>query len=110
MRWTALGALIALWFAVLAGPPTMPRAGGRYYHSAPRLAHPMADDYDGPYDQIEMLKGSRVELAEGYRKRAFAYVGNQAVLTTFDTGSFRNAIQAEFLEECEKKQNSFFKS
>ena len=41
-----------------------------------------------------------------YHKRAFVYIGNLAVLTTFDTGRFQNAVQLEFLEELGEKQRS----
>ena len=47
-----------------------------------------------------------MELDEAYHKRAYVYVGELAVLTTFDTGSFRNAIRLSFLEELEAKQKS----
>ena len=103
LRWTLVGTLFVLWFAVLARPSAVPGAGDRYAHSSPRLALPMDEDYR-PYDIIGMMNGQAVELAQGYHKRAFVYVGKQAVLTTFDTGSFRNAIQAEYLKELEKKQ------
>ena len=47
-----------------------------------------------------------MELDEAYHKRAYVYIGELTVLTTFDTGSFRNAIEVEFLKELEKKQKS----
>ena len=47
-----------------------------------------------------------MELDEGYHMRAHVYVGELAVLTTFDTGSFRNAIPLSFLEELEAKQRA----
>ena len=42
-----------------------------------------------------MMNQRQVELMEGYHKRAYVYVGELAVLSTFDTGSFRNAIQLD---------------
>ena len=49
-----------------------------------------------------------MELVDGYHKRAYVYVGGLAILTTFDTGSFRScdAIRLSFLEELEAKQKA----
>ena len=57
LRWAAVGILFALWYTVLAGPPTTSGFGGRYTHSPPRLALTNADEYVGPYDIIGMMQG-----------------------------------------------------
>ena len=106
VRWATLGVLIAMWFRVLGGAPTLSWSGRQYPFSVPQLAHPFAGDLDMAPEQFGMMTEPIVELVEGYHKRAFVYVGNLAVLTTFDTGSFRNAIQAQFLQELESKQKA----
>ena len=107
-----LGALIVLWFAVQPAPPPKP-SGGAYGH--PQLtyeayAYPYARGMDDPYEVIGMMnghtQGRHVELNEGYHKRAYVYVDELPVLATFDTGSFRNAIQLELLKELEAKQRA----
>ena len=46
-----------------------------------------------PREVLGMLNGQSVELTEGYHRRAFVCVGELGVLTTFDKGSFQNAIK-----------------
>ena len=53
-----------------------------------------------------MMSQRQVELVDGYHKRAYVYVGEHPILTTFDTGSFRNAIRLDLLKELEAKQKA----
>ena len=45
--------------------------------------------------------GSALKLPPGYHKQVYVYIGEEAVLTTLDTGSFRNAVDRKFLESLE---------
>ena len=89
---TVLGSMVALWIAVQTGPAAS-RPNERP-HVHPQLTLPYTHGYDNPGGVFGMMntKGRQIELDEGYHKRAYVYVGELAVLTTFDTGSFRNAI------------------
>lgn len=95
--------IVALWYTVLVSPP---KSQGRPSYPFPQLAPPIAHGYEDPSEVIGMMRGRKVELNEGYHKRAYVYLGKLAVLITFDTGSFRNAIQLDFLKELEAKQSS----
>ena len=72
----------------------------------PQLTLPYTRGLDDPDEVIGMMNRRKVKLNEGYHKRAYVYVGELAVLLTFDTGSFRNAIRLSFLEELEAKQKA----
>ena len=62
MRGAMLGATIALWFAVLAGPPTM--QSSRFPdNSLPQLASPFARGLDEPYEAVRVRNGQLVELS-----------------------------------------------
>ena len=99
-----LGMIAVLWYTVLVSPPKT--QGGPSY-PYPQLAPPIGPRADNELGEvIGMFNGRKVELNEGYHKRAYVYLGKLAVLTTFDTGSFRNAIRLEFLQELESKQKS----
>ena len=98
-----VGAMIALWLAVYTGPVASQLSQDQKY---PRLPPPYAHGFDDPSEMFGMMKGQHVELPDGYHKRAYVYVGGHPVLTTFDTGSFRNAIRLEVLQELEAKQRA----
>ena len=86
-RWAALGMIAALWYTVLVSPPKT--QGGPSY-PFPQLAPPIEPRvYEDPGEVIGMMRGRKVELSEGYHKRAYVYFGKLAVLITFDTGSFQ---------------------
>ena len=86
--------MIVLWFTVLAGSPKTREEPG---HPYPLLAPPMLPQGENDLSETwGMLNGRKVELNQGYHKRAYVYLGKLSVLTTFDTGSFRNAVREEF--------------
>ena len=104
----AAGLLLALGYMLLAGPPRARRPSEGPY-DYPRLAYeqrPYTRRFDDLDEVIGMMSQRQVELQEGYHKRAYVYVGELVVLSTFDTGSFRNAIQLELLKELEAKQKA----
>ena len=107
VRLMVLGAMMVLWFAVQPAPPARPNGGA---YGRPQLTYPYTRGMDDPYEVIGMMRGHtqgrHVELSEGYHKRAYVYVGELPLLATFDTGSFRNAIQLELLMELEAKQRA----
>ena len=99
-----MGMIVALWYTVLVSTP---KSQGGPSYPFPQLAPPIEPWADNePGEVIGMMRGRKVELNEGYHKRAYVYLGKLAVLITFDTGSFRNAIRLEFLQELEAKQSS----
>ena len=56
-------------------------------------------------EKLYMMREDGIhKMPEGYHKRAYVYIGSMAVLTTFDSGSFRNAVSSKFLGDLEKMQ------
>ena len=91
-----VGATFVLWLAVRTGPVASQLSQDQKY---PRLPPPITHGFEDPSEMFGMMKGQHVELPDGYHKRAYVYVGGHPVLTTLDTGSFRNAIRLEVLQE-----------
>ena len=102
-----VGVCVSIWVVVWTGRPVnMPVDRPRVHpRLTPLYSHGFDDWNDDPYEVMSMMssRSHQVELDQGYHKRAYVYVGELAVLTTFDTGSFRNAIRVSFLEELEAK-------
>eukprot|EP00959_Pyramimonas_sp_CCMP1952_P023593 496089-Pyramimonas_sp.AAC.1 len=51
-------------------------------------------DSDSPQELFNMMQDGLYRLSQGYHKQAYVHVGTVKVLTTFDSGSFRNAVNA----------------
>ena len=53
-------------------------------------------DVDSSRELFNMMHDGLYRLPQGYHKRAYVHVGTMTVLTTFDSGSFRNAVTQSF--------------
>ena len=84
-RVAILGSMVVLWFTVLAGSP---KTQGEPGHPYPLLAPPTLPQGENDLSETwGMFNGRKVELNQGYHKRAYVYLGKLSVLTTFDTGT-----------------------
>ena len=97
-KWISLRMIMILvtfvsMFLYLHG--TGPREG-MHHEDLPRFAE--------TFDMMAESSTSRISLPQGYHKQAYVFIGDKPVLATFDSGSFRNAISADFLERLERAQ------